>query len=206
MAPRKSIQNKSSPSTPSTKVFDLIRDCNIPSSVCIRPLTEAEEKKWRVEGLDSGLLVLGKRHIETISFPLHPMILQILSVLQVHPMQLTPNSLKCIVATIILNEVEKKNITVEDFFFVYKVVKTPTSPKAPPKQFMTFYLSTKKYHMYSRKLALDKDWESVGRLFMVSGDWMSPYFNNYAFPLVNKFTCRKFYCCYAFFFFYYFCF
>ena len=81
MTPKRSTQSKSSPSTPSTKVFDLIRDCNIPSFVCIRPITEAEEKRWRVEGLNSGLLVLGKRHIETICFPLHLMILQILSVL-----------------------------------------------------------------------------------------------------------------------------
>ena len=64
-----------------TKVLDLIRDCNIKSSVSIRPITEAEEKKWRVKSLDSGLPVLGKRHIKTILFPLHPMILQILSVL-----------------------------------------------------------------------------------------------------------------------------
>ena len=43
--------------------------------------------------------------------------------------------LKCIVATIILNEVEKKGITVEDFLFAYNAVKTPTftatNPKAP---------------------------------------------------------------------------
>ena len=157
MAPKKSVQKKSSPSTPFAKVSDLIRDCNIPSSVCIRPITKAEERKWRAKGLDSGLLVLGKHHIETIRFPLHPMILHILSVLQVYPMQLTPNSLKCIVATIILNEVEKKNIMVEDFLFSYKAVKTPTSPKAPPKQFMTFYLSARKYYVYSGKLFVDKD-------------------------------------------------
>ena len=103
MAPKKSAQSKSSPYTPSTKISNLIRDCNIPSSIHIRHITEAEERRWRVEGLDPGLLVLGKRHIETIRFPLHPMILQILSILQVHPMQLTPNPLKCTIATIILN-------------------------------------------------------------------------------------------------------
>ena len=115
------------------------------------------------------------------------MILQILSVLQIHPMQLTPNSLKCIVATIILNEVEKKNIMVEDFLFAYKAVKTPTNPKAPPILFMTFYLSARKYYVYSRKLAIDKDWESA--------DGLSPHFDSSAFHLVNKFTRRKFYCC-----------
>ena len=133
MAPKRLTQKKSSPSTPSTRISDLIRDCNILDSVHIRNITKAEEKRWRVEGLDPGLLVLGKCHIETICFPLHPMILQILSILQIHPMQLTPNSLKCIVATIILNEVKKKGITVEDFLFAYKAVKTPSNPKAPAK-------------------------------------------------------------------------
>ena len=85
------------------------------------------------------------------------MILQILSILQIHLTQLTPNSLKCIIATIILNEVKKQNIMVEDFLFAYKAVKTPTNPKAPPKQFVTYYLSIRKYYMYSGKLSVDKD-------------------------------------------------
>ena len=129
MAPRKSAQTKSSPSNPSTKISDLIRDCNIPNSINIRHIAEREEKIWKSDGLEPGLLVLGKRHIETLSFPLHPMIFQIFSVLQIHPMRLTPNSLKCIVATIILNEVEKKGITIEDFLFAYRAVKTPQNPK-----------------------------------------------------------------------------
>ena len=110
-------------------------------------------------------------------------------------MQLTPNSLKCIVAAITLNKVEKKNITVKDFLFSYKVVKTPTNPKAPPKQFMTFYLFATKYYVYSGKLAIDKDWESADGLFVISSDWMSPHFDSFAFPLVNKFTHHNFYYC-----------
>ena len=146
--------------------------------------------------MEPGLLVLGKRHIETLCFPLHPMILQIISILQIHPMQLTPNSLKCTVATIILNEVEKKGITVEDFLFAYKAVKTPQNPKAPAKQFLTFYLSARKYHVYSGKLSVDKDWETTGGLFVISGDWISPKFDSAAFSFVNKFTRCKFHCRY----------
>ena len=81
MAPRKSAQTKSSSSNPITKISDLIRDCNIPSSVNIRHITEREEKIWKSDGLEPSLLALGKRHIETLCFPLHPMILQILSIL-----------------------------------------------------------------------------------------------------------------------------
>ena len=157
MPPKKSAQTKSSPSNPATKISDLVRDCNIPNFVNIRHITEREEKIFKSDGLEPSLPVLGKHHIETFRFPLHPMILQILSILQIHPMQFTPNSLKCIVATIILNEVDKRGITVEDFLFAYKVVKTPQNVKAPAKQFLTFYLSSRKYHMYSSKLAVDKD-------------------------------------------------
>ena len=188
MAPKKSVSTKLSPSNPTTKISDLIRDCNIPNSVNIRPITEKEEGIWKSEGLEPGLLVLGKRHIETLRFPLHPMILQIFSILQVHPMQLNPNSLRCIVATIILNEVEKREITVEDFLFAFKVFKTPQNAKAPIRQFQTYYLSSRKYHVYSGKLSVDKDWETAGGLFVISGDWMSPKFDYIAFPLVNKFT------------------
>ena len=39
MAPKKSAQIKSSPSNPTTKISDLIRDCNILSSINIRHLT-----------------------------------------------------------------------------------------------------------------------------------------------------------------------
>ena len=81
MALKKSAQIKSSPSTTTTKIPDLIRDCNIPSSVNIRHIIDEEGKRWKIEGLEPGLLVLGKRHIKTLCFPLHPMILQILSTL-----------------------------------------------------------------------------------------------------------------------------
>ena len=49
--------------------------------------------------------------------------------------------------------------------------------------------------MYSGKLAVDKDWENVGRLFVISGDWMSPHFDSSTFPLVNKFTRYKSHSC-----------
>ena len=98
---------------------------------------------------DENLLVLGKKHIKTICLPIHPLILQFLSALHLHPMQLTPNSLKFLVASIILNEVKKKNITVEDLLFVFSVKRTPTKPSAPKGQFDTYYLSaSKNYYIF----------------------------------------------------------
>ena len=101
MARKKEIAYKPSFSSQDYFVSQLVKDYNIPASINIRPLVQEEENKWRTSGLDDeNLLVLGKRHIETIRLPIHPMILQFLSALQIHPMQLTPNSLKFIVAAI----------------------------------------------------------------------------------------------------------
>ena len=46
-------------------------------------------------------------------------------------MQLTPNSLKFLVASIILNEVEKKDITVEDLFLPSKLKELQQSQVLP---------------------------------------------------------------------------
>ena len=78
MAPKKSVASKSSSSIPFPYVSRLIRDCNIPNTIQIRPITVEEENRWRIEGLDDNLLVLGKKHIEMIHLPIHPMILQFL--------------------------------------------------------------------------------------------------------------------------------
>ena len=109
MAPKKSVASESSSSSQLPYITQLIRDCNIHNNIQIRPLTLDEAEYWKTSGLDNkNLLVLGRKHIETIRLPIHPLILQFLSGLHLHPMQLTPNSLKFLVASIILNEVEGK--------------------------------------------------------------------------------------------------
>ena len=137
---------------------------------------------------DDNLLVLGKGHIKTIRLPIHPMILQFLFALQIHPMQLTPNSLKFIVATIILKEVEGKNIKINDLLFTFNVKKTPSKP-GNPRQYLTYYLSgSKNYFMFSRKLVVNKDWETTGGLYLISGDWIPKDFDRSIFLLVTRFT------------------
>ena len=129
MAPKKTIAHKPSFSFQDYFVSQLIKECNIPDNIKIRPLTLEEENRWRVSGLgDENAFVMGKRHIETIRVPVHYMILQFLSAVQIHPMQLTPNSLKFIVAAIILNEIEGKGVIVNDLFFTFNVKKTPLKP------------------------------------------------------------------------------
>ena len=76
MAPKKIIAHKPSFFIQDSHVSQLIKDCNIPDNIKIRPLAPKEENRWRISGLgDDNLLVLGKRHIETIRLPIHPTIL-----------------------------------------------------------------------------------------------------------------------------------
>ena len=116
------------------------------------------------------------------------MILQFLFSLQIHPMQLTPNSLEFIVATINLNEVEGKGIIVNDLLFTFNIKKTLSKPNSP-KQYLTYYLSaSKKHFMCSGKLVVDKDWETSGELYAISGEWIPPNFDRANFCLVDRCT------------------
>ena len=121
MAPKRPVVGESSSYSQFPYITQLIRDCNIPKNIQIRPFTSDEAENWKTSGLnDENLLVLSRKHIETIRLPIHPLILQFLYVLCLHPMQLTLNFLKFLVASIILNEVEGKNIKVEDLLFVFQ--------------------------------------------------------------------------------------
>ena len=86
-------------------------------------------------------------------------------------MQLTPNSFKFLIGSIILNEVEGKDISVEDILYVFKVKRTPSKPGLPKNQMGTFYLSTSKnYFMFSASTTVDKDWDR--NVLVVSGAWI----------------------------------
>lgn len=119
------------------------------------------------------LLGLGKHHIETLHFPIHLLILPFVTTHNVHFMQLTSNSIKCLVAMVILNEVERKGITLTNLLYALRINKTPTSVNALVCSFQTFYIcsnapTSKKYNMFVGKQSIDKDWEVARVLFFIS--------------------------------------
>ena len=107
-------------------------------------------------------------------------------------MQLTLNSLKFLIASIILNEIERKNITVKDLLFIFNVKRTPTKLGTSKGQLSTFYLfASKNYYMFSRSAAVDKDWDSFRGFLVISSEWIPQGFNRTHFPLVTKFSLGK---------------
>lgn len=109
MAPKRSKQGKSF-NIAMADFLKMIKEFIIPSSSHVRLIKEDKERRWRGEGLGTCVLVLGRHHNETLCFPIHPLILQFTTAYKVHTMQLARSSLKCIAASIILNEVEGKGI------------------------------------------------------------------------------------------------
>ena len=76
MALKRSVAGESSSPSQFPHITQLIRDCNIPNNIQIRPITPEEADKWKTAGLgDENLLVLGRKHIETIRLRIHPFIL-----------------------------------------------------------------------------------------------------------------------------------
>ena len=187
MASNNTTVNKSSAPQPPF-ITQLIKDCNIPNNIRLRLPSPTESENWRTSGLgNENLIMLGKKHIEIIRLPIHPLILQFLAALRLHPMQLTPNSFKFLTASIILNEVEGKDISVEDLLYVFKVKRTPTKSGLPKSPMGTFYLSaSKNYFMFSASTTVDKDWDR--NILVVSGAWFPKDFNHSIFPLVDRFS------------------
>ena len=94
-------------------------------------------------------------------------------------------------------KLKEKGITVNDLLFTFNVKKTPLKPNSH-KQYLTYYLlASKRHFMFSGKLAVDKDWETAGGLYAISGEWIPPNFDPANFPLVDRFTQSK-YSCFAF--------
>lgn len=122
-------------------VVEMIRDFNIPSSINIRPIQDDEERRWRGKGLDAGILVLGRHHIQTLHFRIHPLIFQFTTAHKLHLMQLTPNFLKCLVASIILNDVEGKGIRLANLLYTLQINKTLTALGSLTRSYYTFYLT-----------------------------------------------------------------
>ena len=48
--------------------------------------------------------------------------------------------------------------------------------------------------MFSEKLAVDKDWETTGGLYVISGAWIPQNFDCSICPLVNRFTQSEYIC------------
>ena len=188
MASKNIITSKPSSAPQPPFITQLIKDYNIPNNIQIRLPTPQETENWKLFGLDiENLLILGKKHIETIRLPIHLLILQFLAALRLHPMQLTPNSFKFLIASIILNEVEGRDIFIEDLLFIFKVKRTPSKPGLPKNQMSTFYLSaSKNYFIFSTSNTIDKDWDR--NLLVVSGAWIPQGFSRSNFPLVNRFS------------------
>ena len=76
MASKKTVVSGSSPVPQPPFITQLIRDLNIPNNIQIRLLSNDEADNWKSAGLkDDNLIVLGKKHIETIRLPIHSIIL-----------------------------------------------------------------------------------------------------------------------------------
>ena len=76
MALRKSVAGESSSASQPPFITQLIMDYNTPNNIQIRLLSPDEANNWKTAGLNNNnLLVLGRKHIETIRLPIHPLIL-----------------------------------------------------------------------------------------------------------------------------------
>lgn len=100
------------------KAFDTLRrEYQIPNFITIRLLRE-DEQYCHHGGIEDGCIVLRRRRLETLRFPLHSLIHHLFVITNLYPMQLNLNSLRVLVAAAILNHTSNLQITCEDIFFL----------------------------------------------------------------------------------------
>ena len=99
-----------------------------------------------------GSLVLGRKHLEWLQFPLPPLVHQFFSLTGIHPMQLNANGIMILMGLSALSILLNTHIDLEVVFYAYKMTTIPKKSSYP-----TFYLQPLPgRHIFWGLLKIDK--------------------------------------------------
>ncbi|PON66240.1 hypothetical protein PanWU01x14_111060 [Parasponia andersonii] len=134
-----------------------------------------------------GSIVLGRKHLECLRFPLPPLVHQFFALTGIHPMQLNANGIMILMGLSVLSVIYNTHIDLEVVFYAYKLVLIPKKSSYP-----TFYLQPLPgRHIFWGLPRSDKLWDSHARLYTVGGAWCSPWVNGEHFQIPSVFLQSK---------------
>ncbi|PON54362.1 hypothetical protein PanWU01x14_195910 [Parasponia andersonii] len=134
-----------------------------------------------------GSIVLGRKHLDCLRFPLPPLIHQFFALTGIHPMQLNANGIMILMGLSALSVIYNTHIDLEVVFYAYKLVLIPKKGSYP-----TFYLQPlPRHHIFWGLPRSDKQWDSHARLYTVGGAWCSPWLNGEHFQVPSVFLQSK---------------
>ncbi|PON38248.1 hypothetical protein PanWU01x14_314040 [Parasponia andersonii] len=134
-----------------------------------------------------GSIVLGRKHLDCLRFPLPPLVHQFFALTGIHPMQLNANGIMILMGLSALSVIYNTHIDLEVVFYTYKLVLIPKKSSYP-----TFYLQPLPgHHIFWGLPWSDKQWDSHARLYAVRGAWCSPWVNGEHFQVPSVFLQSK---------------
>ncbi|XP_062103525.1 uncharacterized protein LOC133814602 [Humulus lupulus] len=123
------------------------------------------------------------RHIEWLRFPLHALLVQIISNSGAHISQFLPNAIQSIVGAQIIRSLRNVNIQSDD---IYACFTKSTNKAIEGKPWKTFYLSPKKDQtIFTDFDSSHRNWDKY--FFAVGGAWYPEYLPQETFPLARVF-------------------
>ncbi|KAL6284789.1 hypothetical protein ACE6H2_015718 [Prunus campanulata] len=172
--PRLNLWAKSKVGHPSKPEINKMREkFRIPDDVTIGRIPKGADMYTGV-GIPEGALVLSPSHLEFIRFPLHPLFHLVLNSLNLHPMQLNPNSYLLISGMLVVGLKWGVSLGFLDFFYHHYVATVRCETEY-------FYLTprlNRKFFGYKPSSA--KDWKT--RPLMITGNWAAPEMSCVSIP------------------------
>ncbi|PON41487.1 hypothetical protein PanWU01x14_289320 [Parasponia andersonii] len=134
-----------------------------------------------------GTIVLGRKHLDCLRFPLPPLAHQFFGLTGIQPMQLNANRIMILMGLSALSVIYNTHIDLEVVLYAYKLVLIPKKSSYP-----TFYLQPLPgRHIFWGLPRSDKQWDSHARLYAVGGVWCSPWVNGEHFQVPSVFLQSK---------------
>ncbi|CAL8992360.1 unnamed protein product [Prunus brigantina] len=145
----------------------------IPGDVTISRIPKGADMYTRVR-IPEGALVLSPSHLEFIRFSLHPLFHLVLNSLNLHHMQLNPNSYLLISGMLAVGLKWEVSLGFLDFFYHYYV----TTVRHETEYFYLIPRPTRKFFGYKPSSA--KDWNT--QPLMITGNWAAPEMSFISIP------------------------
>ncbi|PON54255.1 hypothetical protein PanWU01x14_196450 [Parasponia andersonii] len=155
-----------------SELDSLRRQLCLPGGVMLQRV-EGPVDWYRHPCAPKGSIILGRKYLDWLRFPLPPLVHQFFALTRIHPMQLNANGVMILMGLSTLSVLYNLHIDLDVVFYAYKLTLIPKKSSYP-----TFYLQPLPgRHIFWGLPRSDKQWDSHAKLYAIGEAWCSPWVN-----------------------------
>ncbi|CAL8992344.1 unnamed protein product, partial [Prunus brigantina] len=145
----------------------------VPDNIGISPLPRGSNM-YTGAGIPRGSLILSPAHLEHIRFPLHPLFHMLLFFLDLHPMQLNPNSYLLISGFLAIGLKWGVSLSFKNFIYLHDLA------CVRGENHYFFFTPGARKKIFTCKPTSTKYWKN--HPFLFTGEWAAPEMSNMPIP------------------------